>query len=177
MLESGVFGSWTPPDYYALARANAAEYAALRAAGSSSGGTAASPAAAALAPPPIRQRAEPVAAADGEGGHGQGTPPAARSAEGRHGSLNGSQPTGTGVPLSPPTSAAQIAVEQRVADWLERKLLPAINTQESLAPRGTWRGTSWALNFEVASCDAGSGRLGYHAGRPHAQTSSQGSQR
>lgn len=132
MLESGVFGRWTPPDYYALARANPAEYAALRAAGSSSGGTATSPAAAALAPPPSHQKVASITADDGEGGQGQGAPPATPSVAGKH----GSQLAGAGLPLSPPPSAAQIAVEQRVADWLERKLLPAINRQESLAQSG-----------------------------------------
>lgn len=142
MLESGAFGHWAPPDYQALKAAGPVEYAALRAASTgNSGGTAASPAAAVLPKAPTAAAAQQQALAVAAKQHGEqaeglpGTPLAARgNSSGEFG--QGEDVAATVAPLhSPPPTPAQIRVETRVAEWLERELLPAINRQASSALR------------------------------------------
>jgi hypothetical protein len=139
VLESRAFGGWCPPDYKALAAADAAEYAALRAAASGTGGGAkASPAAAALPAPPVPPgAAAAVAAAAAQrpqlGGPPPATPPAAKKPGGSGGEeVDEAQAAAVAAALaSPPPTPAQMAVERRVADWLERELLPAVHRQAS----------------------------------------------
>lgn len=128
------------------------EYAALRAATTgNSGGTAASPAAAVLPKAPTAAAAQQQALAVAAKQHGEqaeglpGTPLGAK----RNGSDEAGECEDTAavvVPLqSPPPTPAQIRVETRVAEWLERELLPAINRQASLGReavrlRWAWEG-------------------------------------
>lgn len=135
VLESGAFGNWSPPDYQALKAAGPVEYAALRAAATgNSGGTAASPAAAVLPKAPTAAATQQQALAAGARPHGEqaeglsGTPLAARRTG--SGELGDGEDTAAIAALhSPPPTPAQIRVETRVAEWLERELLPAINRQ------------------------------------------------
>lgn len=171
VLESGAFGNWSPPDYQALKAAGPVEYAALRAAATgNSGGTAASPAAAVLPKAPTAAATQQQALAAGARPHGEqaeglpGTPLAARRSG--SGELGDGEDTAAIAALhSPPPTPAQIRVETRVAEWLERELLPAINRQassEGACIRGTpgvkgvllacdmsaalgWQFSSWTL--------------------------------
>ncbi|KAL4445829.1 hypothetical protein ABPG77_009028 [Micractinium sp. CCAP 211/92] len=136
VLDCGAFGHWTPPDYHALKAAGPVEYAALRAATTgNSGGTAASPAAAVLPKAPTAAAAQQQAlavAAKQQGEQAEGLPGTPLSAK-RNGSDEVGECEDTAAvvaPLqSPPPTPAQIRVETRVAEWLERELLPAINRQ------------------------------------------------
>ena len=131
VLESKAFGPWSPPDYQALQAADAAEYAAMRAATSAPGGSGASPAAAALAPPPLAAAHKVAAAAGQQQGDGPPSTPAGIKKE--EGSAEHAAAVAVAL-ASPPPTPAQIAVERRAADWMERELLPAINRQVG------WRG-------------------------------------
>lgn len=144
VLESGAFGSWIPPDYKALLAANPVEYAAMRAAASGSGGAATSPVAAALPPPPRAKKQDEDEKAD-EHEHKEGeesdedkvlpSTPAAERKESGSEIVDDEKAAAIAAALaSPPPTPAQIAVEKRVADWLERVLLPAVNRQASTEP-------------------------------------------
>ncbi|PRW58999.1 putative histone-lysine N-methyltransferase ATXR3 isoform X1 [Chlorella sorokiniana] len=151
VLESGAFGPWTAPDYKALAAASPAEYAAMREATRAPGGGAgASPAVAALPPPPM-VKTQPTIKEEEEEGEEDGpgpevkqevkqeaavkqegppaTPAGARmAAVGEGGDAQRSAAVAAAL-ASPPPTPAQIAVEKRVADWLEQVLMPAVNRQ------------------------------------------------
>ena len=150
VLESGAFGPWAPPDYRALAAATPAEYAAMRAAGGGSSGAAASPAAAALPLPPGQDGQDGSALGIGArtlGAQEDGAPPgtpdkAAFAAE--------EQAAAVAAALaSPPPTPAQVAVEKRAADWVERVLLPAVNRQVSRASHAT---TEYAISPSAVAC-------------------------
>lgn len=150
VLESGAFGPWTPPDYKALAAASPAEYAAMREATRAPGGGAgASPAVAALPPPPM-VKTQPTIKEEEEEGEGEeegeeaavkqepaevkqegppATPAGAKVAAGGEREAGQHSAAVAAALASPPPTPAQIAVEKRVADWLEQVLLPAINRQ------------------------------------------------
>lgn len=133
VLESKAFGPWSPPDYQALQDADQAEYVAMRTATSAPGGAGASPAAATLPAPPMaaaakQQRLEQQKR-DGRVEGPPGTPAGAIKSEG---DVEHAAAVAAAL-ASPPPTPAQIAVERRVADWLERALLPAINRQVGVA--------------------------------------------
>ncbi len=148
VLESGAFGAWAPPDYKALAAASPAEYAAMREATRAPGGGAgASPAVAALPPPPMAKQTQPTIKEEEEEEDGEeegagvkqepgvkqeGPPatPAGVKPEAGGEDENAQRSAAVAAALaSPPPTPAQIAVEKRVADWLEQVLMPAINRQ------------------------------------------------
>ncbi|EFN57451.1 hypothetical protein CHLNCDRAFT_142939 [Chlorella variabilis] len=150
VLESGAFGSWIPPDYKALLAANPVEYAAMRAAASGSGGAATSPVAAALPPPPRAKKQDEDEKAD-EHEHKEGeesdedkvlpSTPAAERKESGSEIVDDEKAAAIAAALaSPPPTPAQIAVEKRVADWLERgengwDLLRAVQEVKQLAQK------------------------------------------
>lgn len=167
MLESGAFGPWTPPDYKALAAASPAEYAAMREATRAPGGGAgASPAVAALPPPPM-VKTQPTIKEEDEDGEEDGPavkqedvavkqegPPATPvGAKAAGGSEDAQRSAAVAAALaSPPPTPAQIAVEKRVADWLEQVLLPAINRQVCFWLGGLGGGGVPAQHRRAAFC-------------------------